>query len=613
MITSTLRSPMRRLRITAAAALILVLAQPSWAADFQIDNIRLDLGAIVVAIPKVDVKGSSLEREAFVSLFNGSTGESAVARTGRLTASEISAPELTVEQVLGPQRQVTTYRDIRFSEIRDGKIGRGSAGGGAISATGGPTGAMKGEIKRISFEAFDMRHLARVLSERAKPGVEEAMQPIFGRFEQDGYAIDLGQLGKISLGKATSRDFKMRVGDEPVGELLSRIIAQAEADQKAGLSSKAERDPARLEADKRMALSMFSLFDAIDYGSGEVRDMVMALSVPPNPGEAPVAMDVRIARMAYGEDAPARSGYAVEGFSFAGAGAKAGFESLSYSGFSLAPMFKGLKEVLAKPETEIDSLDFRKLIPKLGTIRLAGLSVDVPQTAKPGQPAQAPIRVGLGTFEIAAADQINGIPTKLALTIDKLTAPVSEATGNPAAADLIAMGYRALDLSAKLDLAWDAARNELAIRTLSLGSGGMAQFEASGTLGNVTKDLFSSDLALAQVAALGATARSLDAKLKNLGLLEKFIENEARKNKRKPDDLRREYAMMASLGLAAVLGPSDAAKTLTAAVSRFAAKPGTLTVQANAKATGGLGLADVITITDPTEIFDKIDLKANAE
>ncbi|GAU84808.1 hypothetical protein [Bosea sp. BIWAKO-01] len=607
MITSTLRSPMRRLRMTAAAAFILVLAQPSWAADFQIDNIRLDLGAVVVAIPKVDVKGSSLEREAFASLFNGSTGESVVSRTGRLTASEISAPELTVEQVFGPQRQVTTYRDIRFSEIRDGRISRGSAAGGAISATGGPAGAIKGEIKRISFEAFDMRHLARVLSERAKPGVEEAMQPIFGRFEQEGYLIDLGQLGKISLGMTTGRDFKMRVGDEPAGELLARILAQAEADQKAGVGPKDHSDPARLEADKRMALAMFSLFDTIDYGSGEARDMVVAFSVPPNLGEAPVAMNLKIARVAYGEDTPAKSGYVMEGFSFAGAGAKGAFQSLGYSGFSLAPMVKGLKELLAKPESEIESLDFRKLIPTLGTIRLAGLSVEVPQ------PAQAPIQVGLGTFEIAAADQINGIPTKLTLTIDKLTAPVSEATGNPAAADLIAMGYRTLDLSAKLDLAWDAARNELAIRTLSLGGAGMAQFEASGTLGNVTKDLFSSDLALAQVAALGATARSLDAKLKNLGLLEKFIENEARKNKRKPDDLRREYAMMASLGLAAVLGPSDAAKALTAAVSRFAAKPGTLTVQASAKARGGLGLADVLTITDPTEIFDKIDLKANAE
>ena len=71
--------------------------------------------------------------------------------------------------------------------------------------------------------------------------------------------------------------------------------------------------------------------------------------------------------------------------------------------------------------------------------------------------------------------------------------------------------------------------------------------------------------------------------------------------------------MMASLGLAAILGPSDAAKALTAAVSRFAARPGTLTIEASAKSASGLGLADVITLADPTEILDKIDLKANAE
>jgi hypothetical protein len=223
------------------------------------------------------------------------------------------------------------------------------------------------------------------------------------------------------------------------------------------------------------------------------------------------------------------------------------------------------------------------------------------------------LKVGLKTFELKAGEQLNGVPTSLGLTIDNLQAPVTEASGNPAARDLIAMGYRMLDLSAKIDLAWEAARNELAIRAISLGGAGMGKLEAKGTLGNVTKDLFSSDLALAQVAALGATARLVEAKLQNQGLFEKLLDNEARKAKRKPEDLRREYAMMASLGLAAILGPSDAAKTLTAAVSRFVAKPGTLTVQANAKSGSGLGLADVITLTDPTEIFDKIDLKANAE
>jgi len=174
------------------------------------------------------------------------------------------------------------------------------------------------------------------------------------------------------------------------------------------------------------------------------------------------------------------------------------------------------------------------------------------------------------------------------------------------------MGIDKLDLSAKLDLAWEAAKNELAIRTLSLGSAGLVQLDANGTLANVTQDLFSSDLALAQVAALGATARNLQIKLQNFGLVEKLIAKQARDTGRKVEEVRQQFTMVASVGLAAMLGPSDAAKTLASAASRFVAKPGTLTIDATAKSPSGLGLADVLTITQPTEIFDKIDVKADA-
>lgn len=611
MFASTFRRLPGLPQIAGAAALIL-LVQPAAAADFQIDNLRLDLGALVVAAPKIAVKGSPLEREAFVSLFNGTTGESAVARMSRLNAAEISAPELTVEQNIGPQKQVTIYRDIRFSDIREGRIGRGETSGGTIKVTGGEIGQMTGEMKRMSLEVLDLRQIARVMSERAAPGKDEPLVTVFGRFEQDGYTLDMGPVGKVSLGKSSGRDFKAKVGPEPLADLFGRLVAQAEADQKALKDPTVKRDT---EADKRMALSMFSLLDMFDYGSGEVRDMVMAMSVPPKPGEAPVKMNMRLGRIAYGEDAPTKSGLVIEGFEFDGNGVKASTDSVSYSGFSFGPALQALKELLAKPEAEIDpnTLDYRKFIPTLGTVRISGQSIEVPQPGKPGQPPLPPLRVGLGTFEIKAADQFNGIPTNLSLIIDKLTVPVVEGAGNPAARDLIAMGYRNLDLSAKLDLGWNATSNELAIRTLSFGGGGMGQFEASGTIGNVTKDLFSSDLALAQIAALGATARNVQAKLQNLGLFEKLVENEARKAGRKPDEVKRQYAMMASLGLAAILGPSDGAKTLAAAISRFVAQPGTLNVEARARNAGGLGLADVIAISDPTEIFDKIDLKANAQ
>ena len=175
------------------------------------------------------------------------------------------------------------------------------------------------------------------------------------------------------------------------------------------------------------------------------------------------------------------------------------------------------------------------------------------------------------------------------------------------------MGYRNIDLSAKLALAWQEASKEFAIRTLSLGGAGMARLDATGTLGNIGKEVFTGDLALAQVALLGATAKNVELKLQNLGLAEKLVENEAKKSKRKVEDVRREYGMMASLGLAAILGPSDGAKALANAVARFVAKPGTLTVKAAAKTPAGLGLADVIALGEPTEIFDKIDVQATAE
>jgi hypothetical protein len=607
---------LRRLTLLGGGALattLIALAPSAQAADFQIDGLRLDLGKLVIAVPKIDVKGSTLERESFVALFNGSTGESAVSRMSKLNAAEISAPELSFEQTMGPQKQITTYRDIRFSNIRDGKIGRGEAARATLSVTGAATGAMSGELKRTAFTDFDLKQTARVLTERAQPGATEPMLPLFGRIDQDGYTIDMGAAGKMSMGTSSMRGFAAKVGDEPLGEVLSRIVTLSDAAEKAAREPGAKPPGFKTEDERRMGLSLLALFDTVSYGSGEARDLVMTITAPPKPGAKPETVDMKMARIAFGEDTPAKSGFAIEGLQFAAAGGKGVIDSISHSGFSLGPVIAELKALLAKPDADFDTIDFRKFIPTIGTIRVAGLSVEAPQPARRGQPAPPPIKVGLGSFEFKAGEQVNGIPTNVSLTIDNLLAPVTEGTGNPAARDLIAMGYRMLDLSARIDLAWEAARSELAIRSISLGGAGMARLDAKGTLGNVTKDLFSSDLALAQVAALGATARSLEAKLQNMGLFEKLLENEARKAKKKPEELRQQFAMMANLGLAAILGPSDAAKSLTAAVSRFVAKPGTLTVQASAKSGSGLGLADVITMTDPTEIFDKIDLKATSE
>lgn len=608
---------LRRVRpLPAAGLLLLLLAGTASAEDFQLDNVRLDLGKFVLTIPKLDVKGTSLDRAAFQAIFQAAPGsnESPVARMSRLSATEISAPSLIMEQSFGPQKQITTYRDIRFSEIREGKIARGEAKAGTIKVEGSTSGQMNGEILRTSFEGLDLTQIARVFAEKAAPGTEPAMQAVVGRIEQDGYTLDLGELGKVSAGKAAMRNFKARVGNEPMGELMTRIVTLGEESEKASKDLNSKEDPAITEArDRQMLLAMLALFDSVDYGSGEIRDVVMAIKTPPKPGAKPEPVDLRFSRIAFGEDTPEKSGFVMEGLKFEGGGGKGAIASAGYFGFSLENTVKELRKALAEPDFDPSADDLRRFIPKLGTIRLSGIQITAPQQGKRGAAPLPPIEVGLGTFELKHGEQVNGIPTNMALTLDKLTIPVVESASNPSAKDLLAMGYRNLDLSAKLDLAWQEASKEFAIRALSLSGAGMGKLEATGTLGNVGKEVFSADLALAQVALLGATAKNLDIKLQNLGLAEKLIENEARKSKRKVEDVRREYGTIASLGLAAILGPSDGAKALASAVARFVAKPGKLSVSASAKAPAGLGLADVITLADPTEIFEKIDVKANAE
>ncbi|WP_156323291.1 hypothetical protein [Bosea sp. AAP35] len=602
-------APRLRHRLSAALALAgLAFAQPAAAADFQLDNVRLDFGTVVVSAPTLLVKGATLEREAFRALLDTKSGDSAVSRIDRLMATEITAPELVFEHRLGQQTQATTYRDVRFGEIRDGGIGRGSAAGGTLTSTSPQSGKITGTLQRMAFEGLDLRQIARVMTERAPAGSQEPARPLVRLFEQDGYTIDMGAAGKISLGKMIGRAFSAAVGEEPLGEVLSRVVALSE---EVVPPASAKADPARREAQKRQAQSLLALYDRVDYGSGEIRDLSMNVvdqTGPGKPGARPEPVEVRIARIAYGGDSAAKSGLSLEGLAFAGGGGKGVVESISYSGFSYEPVIKALREDIARPTAEADSIDWRRYIPTLGTMRLTGMAIDAP-AMKPG--AQ-PIRVGLGSFEMKTGEQLNGIPTSIVMTLDKLVAPIVDGTGNPAARDLLAMGIRSLDLSARIDLAWEAARNELAIREIAFGGDGLARLNLSGTLGNVTRDLFSSDTALAQVAALGATARGLAIRLENFGLVEKLIANEARKAGRKPEEMRQQYAMIASLGLASILGPSDAAKTLTAAIARFVASPGTLTLEASAKSAGGLGLADVIAITDPTEILDKIDLKADS-
>jgi hypothetical protein len=256
--------------------------------------------------------------------------------------------------------------------------------------------------------------------------------------------------------------------------------------------------------------------------------------------------------------------------------------------------------------------DISKFIPTLGRFTLSGLEFNAPAKAgnPPASQATAAMKIGLGEFVIDVRAQENGTPSDLRIAIEKLSAPVPRE--DPSSKQLLDLGYTQLEASSRIDIGWDRGKSEISLRETGFEGRDMLNFRLSGTLGNAGKDLFASDIALMQVAALGLNLQSLQLRLENLGLFDRVLQAEARKAGKEPAALRRDWSALAAIALPAMLGDSPAAKTSAGAIARFIASPRVLTISATAQP-GGIGLADVIAAGDPKAVLGRIDIKADAQ
>jgi hypothetical protein len=141
----------------------------------------------------------------------------------------------------------------------------------------------------------------------------------------------------------------------------------------------------------------------------------------------------------------------------------------------------------------------------------------------------------------------------------------------------------------------------------------MGQVSLKGVIGGVTRDLFDPDPAVATVAAFKATARSLELTAENTGLFDRYLQQEARKQKKTQETLRREYGAAAAFAVPMMLGNSDQAKAVGQAVARFIAKPTRLRITARAKNPDGLGITDLATLSDPAAALETLEIVATTE
>ncbi|HEX5867409.1 MAG TPA: hypothetical protein VFY72_06840 [Beijerinckiaceae bacterium] len=575
---------------TNATWLGVALAQ---AADLTLENVTFAAAGATYRLPRVVFSGSSLSRADLVALFDAR--EAAGARLARLSAREVSIPELRIEQASTGGRQITVYRDLVARDITGGRIASLTSGGATLEMTGAKAGMAKGSAGAMVVRSLDLAYAAELYGRTASPTA--AARTVYASFALDDLAVSEPNGAEVRIARLSGTDFKARPSATSWGDSM-RILGEAQDIENA---SPAERS--------RLFGILADLFESFELGSTEATGIEMRNA---RAKEQPVGRIARLAVVGGGARQPAEA--RAEGLEIVSSNGTARIEAIAFAGFSMTDALKGLAE---RPADKLDPADLRKLVPLIGTIRFTGLDVDAKYAdlANGSSKAAGPdaIRFGIRGIEMTADKPIDGVPTNLRLAFENVTFAVPPNAQDDGLKTLAALGYGALDLSLVTAASWNEAGNELVVREVSVSGADMGSAVLRGVLADVGRDVINLDSAVAAAALVGARARNLHLTLENKGLFERVIASESRKAKKSPEELRREYGMAAAIAVPAMLGNAPAARTLGQAVARFVAKPGRLTISMTAKDPAGLGIADLAATPEPAAILDKLEITATAE
>jgi hypothetical protein len=557
-----------------------------------LDNIALDLGYATYRIARVEFSESNLSRAELMALFEGRPGEPIGARLARLSAQEMRIPELRVEQDVGGAKQVAVYRDVVGRDIVNGRIASLTSADATIETTGADMG--KGATGRLTITNLDLAYAAALFGEKAD-AAPAATKTVYGSFAVDDLRITDAKGVEFRVSHMAGKDFRARPTAQSWAE-TTRLLGRPKDWEKA---SPAERS--------RQFGVLADLYDAYEIGSVEATGIEIR---EPN---AKDRANGRIARLAFtGGTSAQPADMRMEGLEIAFAKARVRIGGIAFTGFSFKDSLQGLKDLGEKPFDSVDAADLRRLVPTIGSMRFSGLDFDVPDEKSTGANAEN-IRFAIKGIEVTSDQLINGIPTNFRIAVENATFAVPATAEEERLRDLAAMGYGKLDLSFTTALSWSESASELALREVSVRGADMGSAMVRGVFANVSKDVFNPDSAVAMVALIGATARNLDMTIENNGLFERVIAQEAKKQKRSPEDLRREYGMAAAIAVPGMLGNSQQSKAVGQAVARFIAKPGRLNISLRAKDPGGLGIADLAAIAQPAALLEKLEVTATAQ
>lgn len=584
-------------RVTLQGAWSLIT--PAFAAgDVTLDDVTIEFGTQTYQVKSLTVSGTNSSREEIAGLFDKSAATPLSERLRKLSATSITSPEMVMRQKQGDVTSSVLYRDVRIDNVRDGVAASFTTSSGAFASQGGEDN-LAATFGKITATSIDMVQIARVYGETAGSAPED-LKTVYADFSVEGITGRAGKGTTFGIARISGKDVKARP---------AKMSWTAMAKEFAG---KRDLDKLPPEDRARAVNAIADLFDSFSIGLMEATDITGE-----DTSDAK-ASKVKVARIAFeGSGGGKQAAVRVEGFDVQAKDGHVRIGEIAHTGWSYEPTLKALRETLGDPSVNMSDLQAsaRRFVPRLGTLSLRGVDLDVPdETARETNPSAPNIRLGVKQFEVATGDEFEGMPTALRLKLDNLAMTVPPDSKEDGLKDLLAMGYSAIDVSAVLDGRWNKDTSDFVVNSLGAQGVNMGSVNVKGTFGNVTSDVFSGDQAAAQVALLGATLKGVSVAVENKGLFEKVLEREAKKQGKSAGQMRKELGAAAQIGIPMFLGGGPQAKQVAAAVAKFLLKPNRLTVEAKAKSAEGLGVADFMAAqNDPQALLEAVDLTAKAE
>jgi hypothetical protein len=573
------------------AALLPWSASPAQAQSAVVlENLQFKGESTSVRIPKMTIEGGNASKAEIEAYFDTRSLNTLAERLAKLSARSISIPLIELSQNLPDSTGVTSYKDIVFRDIRNGVIGEGVSPLTTSSAKAKPgkgaLGNLEVTIANTVMRGVDLPLMLRFSYDKAKDG--EGLKTIVAEQSVGKTVYTIGNEISVSIASLSLRDLKARPLQKPLFDSLADLQNQAQL-------------PA---ADRGKASMGFvsDMMTAISFGNIEMTGLSLDGKLPGEKNPLVFTMDKLSG--AGGGDLLGR--FSMQGLKIGANDVKVNFGEFTLDGLDMSGMWDFLRKFDGGAQPDLSNLDPRAFIPRLSLLRIAGIDIDVPDTKTTGQR----IKAKLGLFETKMANFVGPVPANVAIAVDGLKMDIPANSKEKGLQDILALGYKSLDVAMRYDQVWDEASKTLKLNELSLNSVGMGSVSAKTEIGNVPKEAFTLDKAVAAVAALGVSAKSFELLVKNDSMFEKLLEQQAKLQKRKASDLRAELATGATLMAPLFLGDHPAAKLVGDAIGTFIANPKNIKIGAVAK--DGVSMADFVAVSDPKAILKKVDITASA-